>query len=203
MKKITLLICLLLGYQLSAKLFAQENSAVVSGRIFDENHHALSNIFVHIKESRQGVHSDDSGYFKLSIPSEIPINIDFSATNYNSLQKIFFLQKKQSQNIEVVLTEKNTTLADVQVSTKRERQQTGLIEISPEKAILNPSPVNGIEGLIKTLVGSNNELTSQYSVRGGNFDENLVYVNGYEIYRPFLVSSGQQEGLSFINPMLT
>src|SRR5690606_39233154 len=59
------------------------------------------------------------------------------------------------------------------------------------------------EGLLKILVGSNNEMTSQYTVRGGNFDENLVYVNDFEIYRPFLVRSGQQEGLSFVNSDLT
>src|SRR5690606_4681847 len=61
----------------------------------------------------------------------------------------------------------------------------------------------GIEGLIKTYVGTNNELTSQYNARGGNYDENLVYVNDFEIYRPFLTRSGQQEGLSFINTDLT
>jgi hypothetical protein len=66
-----------------------------------------------------------------------------------------------------------------------------------------PSTVGGIESLIKIFVGSNNELTSQYSVRGGNYDENLIYVNDFEIFRPYLVRSGQQEGLSFINPELT
>jgi len=65
-----------------------------------------------------------------------------------------------------------------------------------------PSTTGGVESLIKTLVGSNNELSSQYSVRGGNYDENLVYINDFEIYRPYLVSNGQQEGLSFINPEL-
>jgi len=69
--------------------------------------------------------------------------------------------------------------------------------------LLNPSPVNNIESLIKIFVGSNNELTSNYSVRGGNYDENLIYVNDFEIFRPYLVSSGQQEGLSFINPEMT
>ena len=65
-----------------------------------------------------------------------------------------------------------------------------------------PGATGGVEGLIKILVGSNNELTSQYSVRGGNYDENLIYINDFEIYRPYLVQNGQQEGLSFINPEL-
>ena len=65
-----------------------------------------------------------------------------------------------------------------------------------------PSPIAGVESLIKVFVGSNNELTSQYNVRGGSYDENLIYVNDFEIFRPYLVRSGQQEGLSFINPAL-
>ncbi|HZZ75609.1 MAG TPA: TonB-dependent receptor plug domain-containing protein, partial [Puia sp.] len=66
-----------------------------------------------------------------------------------------------------------------------------------------PTPIGGIESLIKVYVGSNNELTSQYSVRGGNYDENLIYINDFEIFRPYLVSNAQQEGLSFINPEMT
>ncbi|MEY2916749.1 MAG: hypothetical protein RIS73_463, partial [Bacteroidota bacterium] len=75
-------------------------------------------------------------------------------------------------------------------------------KINPKNAITLPSTIGGVEGLIKILVGSNNELTSQYSVRGGNYDENLIYINDFEIFRPYLVRSGQQEGLSFINPEL-
>jgi hypothetical protein len=68
-----------------------------------------------------------------------------------------------------------------------------------------PSISGGVEGVLRTLPGVNfnNELSSQYNVRGGSFDENLVYVNGIEVYRPFLVRSGAQEGLSFVNPNLT
>ena len=76
------------------------------------------------------------------------------------------------------------------------------MRINPKNAITLPSATGGVEGLIKILVGSNNELTSQYSVRGGNYDENLIYINDFEIYRPYLVRNGQQEGLSFINPEL-
>ncbi|HZG24827.1 MAG TPA: TonB-dependent receptor, partial [Chitinophagaceae bacterium] len=77
------------------------------------------------------------------------------------------------------------------------------ITLNPKNAINIPSPVGGIESMIKGLVGSNNELTSQYAVRGGNYDENLIYVNDFEVFRPYLVRSGQQEGLSFINPEMT
>src|SRR5688572_28424386 len=91
-------------------------------------------------------------------------------------------------------------LETVIVTEERERKETGITKINPKNALILPSTTGGIEGLIKILVGSNNELTSQYSVRGGNYDENLIYINDFEIFRPYLVRSGQQEGLSFINP---
>src|SRR5205085_5168678 len=83
-----------------------------------------------------------------------------------------------------------------------ERKESGLTKINPKSALAIPGPGGGIEKLDQSLVGSNNELTSQYSVRGGNYDENLIYINDFEIFRPYLVRSGQQEGLSFINPEL-
>ena len=91
-------------------------------------------------------------------------------------------------------------MQEVVITDQRDRREAGLIRPNP-KTILNlPSAVTGVESLIKIFVGSNNELTSQYSVRGGSYDENLIYVNDFEIFRPYLVRSGQQEGLSFINP---
>jgi hypothetical protein len=78
----------------------------------------------------------------------------------------------------------------------------GLIRPNPKSIINLPSPVMGVEGMLKVFIGSNNELTSQYNVRGGSYDENLIYVNDFEIFRPYLVRSGQQEGLSFINPQM-
>ena len=94
-------------------------------------------------------------------------------------------------------------LDSITVTDERDRKEAGLIRINPKDAINIPSPIGGVESLIKVYVGSNNELTSQYSVRGGNYDENLIYVNDYEIFRPYLVSNAQQEGLSFINPEMT
>jgi len=88
------------------------------------------------------------------------------------------------------------------IITGRERKAVeGITILDPETIRLTPSANPGVEGLLKTLPGvsSNNELSTQYSVRGGNFDENLVYVNEIEVYRPFLIRSGQQEGLSFVN----
>ena len=77
-------------------------------------------------------------------------------------------------------------------------------KIDPKTLEKLPTTSGGIEGIIKLLPGisSNNELSSQYSVRGGNYDENLIYVNGIEVYKPFLVRTGEQEGLSFVNPYM-
>ncbi|HKO80054.1 MAG TPA: TonB-dependent receptor plug domain-containing protein, partial [Chitinophagaceae bacterium] len=91
-------------------------------------------------------------------------------------------------------------LKEVVVSDQRDRTEAGLIRPNPKSIINLPSVTTGVESLIKIFVGSNNELTSQYSVRGGSYDENLIYVNDFEIFRPYLVRNGQQEGLSFINP---
>lgn len=192
---------MILGFSVNS--FGQKNGSVVYGQILDTSQHPLPNIFICIKKEQKGVYSNDSGFFSINVPSEIPVSLTFSGVNFIPLEKIFFVEKNQKQATTIYLQEKNTTLPDVKVSGNPERQETGLVTVDASKALINPSVTGGIEGLLKTFVGSNNELTSQYSVRGGNYDENLVYVNGFEIYRPFLVNSGQQEGLSFINPALT
>ena len=88
-----------------------------------------------------------------------------------------------------------------EITISKKRENDNLVNLEPKLADRLPSIGGSVETLIKTLPGvsNNNELSSQYSVRGGNFDENLVYVNGIEIMRPFLVKSGEQEGLSFVN----
>src|SRR5690606_14346962 len=96
-------------------------------------------------------------------------------------------------------------LDELQISSSREkREQAGLTNLQPIDAKAIPSAFNDFNKILSTLPGviSNNELSSSYAVRGGSFDENLVYVNDIPIYRPFLVRSGQQEGLSFVNPDL-
>ena len=110
------------------------------------------------------------------------------------------MEKNQNYQLDITLFEENILLNKVIVGDKEIRKK-GLSKIKPKQVSILPTGNSGVEAMIKTLPGvsSANELSSQYSVRGGNFDENLVYVNGIEIYRPFLISSSQQEGLSFIN----
>ena len=182
---------------------AQKRFAIVSGTVFDENEHAVSNASVTILGRVAGIVTNDSGNFSIRVPSDRAFALVFSYTGYKTEQRNFLLNQHENEKVIVRLEKASQQLETFVVTDQRQRRETGLVTINPKNAINIPSPTGGIESLIKIFVGSNNELTSQYSVRGGNYDENLIYVNDFEIFRPYLVRSGQQEGLSFINPEMT
>jgi hypothetical protein len=182
---------------------AQTKYATIKGMLVDENDAPLKNVSIIILGKNSGILSTDSGTFSIKVPAQKSLALIFSHTGYMDQQKNFFLSNDEVETILVQLKRSGKTLDAVVVGSEKERKETGLIKINPKTAVILPSTVGGVEGLIKTLVGSNNELTSQYNVRGGNYDENLIYINDFEIYRPYLVSSGQQEGLSLINPEMT
>lgn len=182
--------------------FAQKRSAFVSGKIIDENENPLSDVTITILGKQNGILASDSGIFQIIVPAEKAFALVFSHTGFHDQQKSFYLNEGEKEYLTVKLTRNNKTLEPVVITDEKGRRETGLIKMNPKSAVTIPDATGGVEGLIKTLVGSNNELTSQYSVRGGNYDENLIYVNDFEIYRPYLVRNGQQEGLSFINPEL-
>ena len=183
-------------------LFAQNKNATISGRIIDENENGISNVSVLILGKTKGVPAKEDGSFTISVPSAKTFALVFSHTSYISVQKNFFLSPGENETITIKLLKSGKLLDEVTVKDERQRTEAGLIKINPRNALTLPSTTGGVEALIKTLVGSNNELTSQYNVRGGSYDENLVYINDFEVYRPYLISSGQQEGLSLINPSL-
>lgn len=183
-------------------LYSQKN-ATLNGKIIDEEHKVLPNVSVEILGKQKGTISNDSGFFKIIIPSNKVISIVFSHTGYVPFQKNIILSTNETEFITVRLKKDTSKLTTVEVKDDRRRKEIGSVHIDPSKAGVNPSPIQGIEQLIKIFVGSNNELTSQYSVRGGSYDENLIYVNDFEVFRPYLIRNGQQEGLSFINPELT
>lgn len=189
---------LLIGTMLPG--FAQKKSAWVSGRVLDENDRAVNAASVYLLGRSAGVVTSDSGTFRIKVPAERAFALIFSHTGFRDFQKNFFLSDQEEEKVSIKLERSGTTLENITVTDQRERQETGLTRINPKNALVLPGASGGIEGLIKILVGSNNELTSQYSVRGGNYDENLIYINDFEIFRPYLIRSGQQEGLSFINP---
>lgn len=188
---------------LTAASQAQKKLAVINGTVLNEEDKPLGRVTIQVLNLSGTTLTNDSGFFSVTVPADKPVALTFSYTGYALLQKNFYLKTGEKQNISVKLLPLSKQLTEVIVKDEKERKQDGLINIDPTKSLLNPSPIGGIESLIKIFVGSNNELTSQYNVRGGSYDENIVYVNDFEIYRPYLVSNSQQEGLSFINPQLT
>jgi hypothetical protein len=185
------------------QLPAQKSGAIISGKILDENEKPLSGVSIVLLGRESGLVSSDSGTFRMHVPVDKAFALVFSYTGYKSVQQNFILNDKEEEHIIIRMERSETKLDSITVTNERDRKEAGLIRINPKDAINIPTPIGGIESLIKVYVGSNNELTSQYSVRGGNYDENLIYVNDYEIFRPYLVSNAQQEGLSFINPEMT
>ena len=198
MRKLLLLLFLVAGFTAAA----QKKFAWVSGKLIDENENLLRGVSIVILGKATGINSNDSGLFRIKVPAGNAFALVFSHSGYASVQKNFYLSEGEEEKISIRLEPSRKTLETVVVGEDKEHLETGLTKINPKNALIIPSTTGGVEGLIKILVGSNNELTSQYSVRGGNYDENLIYINDFEIFRPYLVRSGQQEGLSFINPEL-
>jgi hypothetical protein len=187
---------------ISLATIAQKKSAFINGRVIDENENPLAKVSVTLLEKQSGVLTSDSGTFRMKVSADKALALVFSFSGFRDEQRNFYLSENETENVTVKLERSGKVLETVVVQDERERNQAGLTKINPKNALVLPSTVGGVEGLIKILVGSNNELTSQYNVRGGNYDENLIYINDFEIFRPYLVRSGQQEGLSFINPEL-
>jgi hypothetical protein len=187
----------------SSTFFAQKKYATISGTVVNENEQLLGKVSVIILGKSVGVNTNDSGFFTIKVPASNPFALTFSSVGYNEAQQNFLLSENENEVITIRLTRKTQVNNSVTVTAQAKTEEISLVKINPKNAFLLPSPTGGIEGLIKVLVGSTNELSSNYTVRGGNYDENLIYVNDFEIYRPYLVSNGQQEGLSFINPQLT
>lgn len=180
-------------------LFAQ---TTISGKINDETGAPLSKVSITLLGKPTGTMSSDSGTFKISVPYDKAFALVFSHLGYKKQQRNFLLNRNEQETISITMERGGATLQAVVFTDQSVRKTAGLVRMNPKNAILMPSPAGGIERMIQVLVGSNNELSSQYNVRGGNYDENLIYVNDFEVFRPYLVRSGQQEGLSFIHPEL-
>lgn len=186
----------LLFFLISTFIFAQ--NAKVTGIVIDENNKPVVGVNVSYK-SKSSV-TNTNGFYVIEIPSNQKVVLVYTHISLKSITATFELKPKEVLDYNPIMSSKNEQLEDVVITSKRKRVQ-GIVSIDTDVVKKVPSLSGGVEGIIKTLQGvtSNTELSSQYSVRGGNYDENLVYVNEIEIYRPFLVRSGQQEGLSFTN----
>ena len=173
----------------------------IEGKITDSKNIPLGSVNISIINKSSGITSDRNGNYNINIEANRSHVIAFSFIGYQTEKiRIPMLKQGQKYKLNVILSESNTILKDIIVKDQKSRKNN-LSRIKTKHVEVIPGSDGGIESVLKTLPGvsSANELSSQYSVRGGNFDENLVYVNGIEVYRPFLIHSGQQEGLSFVN----
>ena len=150
--------------------------------------------------------TDSTGRFSLTLPADDEVTITFSHVSYQTTSRTVRLGPAENLLLNLRLQLRAEILDEVQVQDRATQEDfvPSLTIINPESARLLPSPFGEFNKILATLPGvvSNNELSATYSVRGGNFDENLVYINDIPIYRPFLIRAGEQEGLSFINPNL-
>lgn len=171
----------------------------VFGYVIDTNNRGIELANVYFENTSIGTSTNANGYYELSGTIEDSVCIVFSSLGYETI-KHTLIPTQAVMQISVELPVTDMHLQDFDVVAQR-RQTSTMDYINPEKSKLLPNISGNFESLLITFAGvtANNELSSQYNVRGGNFDENLVYVNGIEVYRPLLVRSGQQEGLSFIN----
>lgn len=172
----------------------------LSGRVVDEEQNPIEMATVSCLEQGKMTMTNLKGEFSISLKSTDSVVVKFSMIGYNARKRVF-VNPQGKQKIEVSLPSM-AALGEVVITEKR-RQTTGTqqLDIKDMKGV--PSATgNAVEELIQQQAGvsTHNELSSQYNVRGGSFDENSVYINNIEIYRPLLIRSGQQEGLSIINP---
>ena len=198
MRSFVLSICFVLSVFCSA-LRAQ--TVYVRGYVVDGRNNGLEAINVAIVGSEQGTQTNDKGYYELAVDSRTADTVVYFGLGYKDAFRALPIHIDKSITINVVLQRDTTELKTVDISAIR-RDKGTMSNIDTRVLRLTPDAAGGVESLVKMQLGvhSANELSSQYSVRGGSFDENSVYVNGIEVYRPLLVRSSQQEGMSFINP---
>lgn len=190
----------LFGTLLGADICRAE-SVKLHGKVTDENNEPVEFASIRVEGTALGTMSGLDGVYSINIPAADTIRVKFSYIGYEDATRRL-IDAKGDVTLNVKLTPKAEILAGVEV-TDYKRRMGGVEELNKGSYKLAPDiSGNGVESLISTMAGvtSSNEMSSQYSVRGGTFDENSVYINGVEVYRPQLVSSGQQEGLSIINP---
>ena len=187
--------------------YAQVKSkGVVYGKITGEDGKGLFQANIQIKEASTRKEtkilsvSKNDGSYEVQVPAETELTISYSMLGYIRQTNQIIVKPNDRIKLDISLQIQSTQLSTVVINERIDRT-LNVTHIDPKSAAVIPSISGNVEALIKSQPGvsSNNELSSQYSVRGGNYDENLVYVNDIEIFRPFLIRSGQQEGLSFLN----
>ena len=183
-------------------LIKAQESSIISGTIVSDTNNPIPYAIVAIKNSHQATQTDALGHFKLETTQKPPFTLQITILDFESKEIEIETANDINKLSRIVLKQKSTEIEGVQI-TGQKRTDNSFQQLDAKHIQQLPDASGGnIESLVKTQMGvtSNSELSSQYRVRGGNFDENMVYLNDVEIYRPFLVRSGQQEGLSVVNP---
>ncbi|TPG37828.1 carboxypeptidase-like regulatory domain-containing protein [Flavobacterium pectinovorum] len=177
--------------------FAQ--NAHVKGVILDNQKRPV--VDVNISSLGNITQSDSNGFFEIDVPANKKTSLIFTHISLKMMSLTVSLKPNEIFVFNPVMSNSEEQMGEVFVSSRNKKRVQGITTIDAATIKKIPGANAGIENILKTLPGvnSNNELSTQYAVRGGNYDENLVYVNEVEVYRPFLIRSGQQEGLSFTN----
>jgi hypothetical protein len=193
MKNIVVFLVLIPSFVIAQK------TTILKGIVKNKDKMPIEN--VSIEFGKIGTVTDKNGTYSFRIPYQKEITLKFSHISYRTFYYKTTIKIRDTIRYAPILSLKTEKLDEVIIKDRR-KEAAGVTSIDVAKAKTIIGANAGIENILMTLPGvnNNNELSTQYNVRGGNFDENLVYVNGIEIYRPFLLRSGQQEGLSFINP---
>jgi len=183
----------------------------LEGRVVDDNGEPLEMAHVRLSRGGIGTLTNFKGEYSLDVPESDSLTVIFTSIGYKRVEKTLNSRsaagtsdEKRKIILNVQMRTNQAYINDVEVTARQQRAST-TERLKTENIARVPSASgNAVEDMLGTMAGvtMNNELSSQYSVRGGSFDENLVYVNGIEVYRPQLIASGQQEGLSFINPAM-
>ena len=192
-RQLLLLAMLLLSSVIKADDFT------LKGKVVDNEENALELVTVSCPKQGKVAMSNLKGEFEITLQSADSVEVRFTMVGYASRKRVF-RNPKGKMTVQIVM-QPMEALQEVTITEQR-RQTTGTEQLNIENAKLGPSTTgNAVEELIQQQAGvsTHNEMSSQYNVRGGSFDENSVYINNVEIYRPLLISSGQQEGLSIIN----
>lgn len=187
------------GFLLFAN-FIIAQTGTVRGIILDANNQPID--AVNIKTSvGTGTQTNKNGFFKIIIPANENVTLTMTHIAHKRIQFTVKLKNGEDYEIFPIMSTTTEQIDIVVIESGKRKAVEGIQTVSAETVRLIPGANPGVENLLMSFPGinNNNELSTQYSVRGGNYDENLVYVNEIEVYRPFLIRSGQQEGLSFVN----
>ncbi len=191
-----LLVCLL-----SITLPMNAQNIKFTGNVVSSDRQPIEGATVAIKSTNYGTTTNEKGEFEINCRAQFPVRMVVSIIGYTTVEREI-RNNREGANITIELSTADQLIENVDVTANRQQTSFQKIDARHTRVLVDAS--GGIEGLLKTQMGvsSNSEMSSQYRVRGGNFDENMVYVNNTEIYRPFLIRAGEQEGLSFVNPDL-